>query len=266
MSEEEKQPDPAAAEKAAETWPVLAYPTQLDVIEKLVYLAGPVKLIEEQAAKFFVTADGKEVSKITDDAAFDRAAIFALDCNTVEKRIDTRRTKIVTPANTFVKLVNGTLNPYITRINTVRKKVTDAAHVYKKAKDEAARVKAEEERKAREADALERAQRLQDSGNVEAANQLLEIAATAPKPKTTSMQVGGGGGGGGGSAFERGRWTGVVMDKASVLKAAIAGRFPMDAITISQATLNEKAREIAKETVIDGIKITRAESLGLRRS
>lgn len=252
-------------EKQPETWPVLAYPTQLDVVEKLVHLADPVKLIEEQAKKFFDQVDGKEVSTITDDAAFDRAATFALDCNTVEKRIDKRRTEIVNPANTFVKTVNGTLNPYITRINAVRKKVSDAALAYKKAKDEAARKKAEEERKAREADALERAQRMQDAGNTEAANQLLDIAASAPKPKTGSYNIGSGGGGGGGSAFDRGRWTGVVMDKASVLKAAIEGRFPMDAITISQATLNEKAREIAKETVIDGIKITKEESLGLRR-
>jgi hypothetical protein len=238
-------------EAAIETWPVLAFPTDLEITEKLVVLADPVKKVEELAKQF---------EKVEDDATFDAACNFALDCRTVENRIEKRRTAIVAKPNTFLKLVNGTLNPFIARVEKVRKQVSATAQAYKKAKDDAAAKKAQEERQRLEKEALERAQRLQDAGNTEAANQLLDIAASAPKPAVARSGVSGG------TAFDRGRWVGVVKDKASILRAAIEGRFPLDAISISQSYLNEKARETQMETVIDGIQITKEETLGLRRS
>lgn len=251
------------------TWPVIVYPNELEVVEKLVHLADPVKAIEDQSKSFWqcdekgelvLDAQGNRISLITDDEEFDRAANFALDCNTVEKRIDARREEITKPALKFQKAVNGTLNPFIKRINEVRQLVQQAAHAYKKKKDEEEQKKAQAEREARENEALERAQRLQAAGRTEAANQLLDIAASAPKPVSTTRAVSGG------SAFERGRWVGVIQDKVSILKAAIEGRVPLDEITISQSWLNQKARDTKLETVIDGIRITKEENLGLRRS
>lgn len=239
-------------------WPVLRYPTDLEIIENLSPLADPVKQVEEAAAAFF-NEEGK--SLIDDMSDFDRAATFALDCNAVEKRIDARRKNIVEEPNAFVKQVNGLLNGYVKRITAVRARVTGAAQKFKKEHDEAARKREEEERAKRESEALERAQRLQDAGHTEAANQLIEIAATAPKtkPAATALRSGGG------SAYDRARWAGEIADKKSVLKAAIEGRFSLDAITISQAELNNVARAIARETVIDGIRIKKVETLGLRR-
>lgn len=244
----------------APQWPVLKLPNELEVIENLVTLADPVKEVEEQAKKFFKMDGKEEVSTIESDEDFDRACNFALDCNTVEKRLDTRRKAIVDEPNKFVKRVNGVINPYIDRINTVRVKVTTAARLYKAKKDAAQQKKDAEERAAREKEALDRAQRLQDSGHTEAANQLLDIAASAPKPVTTKRTVSGG------SAFDTTRWVGEIADKKALLQAAIEGRIPLDKIEISQAYLNERARELKKEMVVDGIKITQSNNLGLRRS
>jgi hypothetical protein len=248
------------AEEQTQQWPVIVYPSKLEVIEKLVVLADGVKTVEDLAGTFWKVVDGQRVSTIDTPEEFDRACNFALDCNSAEKRIDTRRTEITKPALAFQKDVNGTLNPYIDRINKVRGEVTAAAQLWKKKRDEEEKQRQEAERKKQEDEALERAQRLQAAGHTEAASQLLDIAASAPRPVASRSSVSGG------SAFDVSRWRGEVADMKAICLAVAEGRIPVDKITIAQSYLNERARESKKEEVVDGIRFTAKESLGLRRS
>lgn len=246
------------AEEQQQQWPVIVYPNKLEVIEKLVVLADGVKTVEEMAKGFF--AEDGVTSTIATDEDYDRACNFALDCNSAEKRIETRRVEITTPALAFQRDVNGTLKPYIDRINTARGKVTAAAKLFKDAKDKREREAAEAERKRQETEALERAQRLQEAGHTEAANQLLDIAASAPKPVASRGRITGG------SSFNVSRWRGEVADIKAICQAVIDGKIPAEHLTVSQSYMNERAREVKQETVVDGIRFTEKESLGLRRS
>lgn len=245
-------PVPATAPAASLIWPVI--PSRLEIAERCAPLEGKVVEVERRAAELAIDIETEEQAQV--------ALEYINFIQKGEQSIEKRRKDYVDPPNLFVKTLNEIVKGYTGRMNTARRTLSDKLLAYQQKKRAEAEAKAAAQRKAEEEEALKRAEKLQAAGNTEAANKLLDIAATAPAPKVDSKIRSESGV----KSVTTVYWVGEVTDKIEVLKAVIAGKFSLDAITIGQKQLNDfaKANQGSAGQVLHGIKVVKDERLGSR--
>lgn len=231
-------------------WPVV--PSKLEIAERCAPIENKVAEVEQKSAAF---------TEITTEALAQEALEYVNFISKSEKSIEKRRKDYVEQPNSFVKTLNEIVKSYTGRLETARRTLSNKILTYQQAKEALARAEADKIRKAQEEEALQRAAKLAEAGHTVAADKLLDIAATAPKPKTDvkvrTDTV---------SSVVTTRWVGEISDKAEILKAAIAGKFPMDAIAIGQAAMNDiaKANQSKEGQAVNGVLVTKQTSLGTR--
>lgn len=236
-------------------WPVL--PSKLDIAERCLPLETRVSEIEKAAAAYL---------KIEDEATAAAALIYIDFMKKSEQSVEKRRKAYTDPARTFTETINGFVKAYTMRLEIARRALSQKLLAYQ----DALKKKADEEfaakRKAEEADAAARAKKLEDAGHVTAAQQLREIAATAPAPKTdvkvrTESGI---------STAVVETWKGSITDMGAFLKAFLEGKFAtyvfFDNITIEKTPLNKFAKDNKDkvDTVVNGVAIICERTLGAR--
>lgn len=238
----------ATAETVVEPqWPIV--PSKLDVAERCLVIKSQVDKIVADAANHLIIENADQ---------FDDAVVYMDTVKEGAKVIEARRVEYVTRPNEFVKTVNEIVKGYGNELAAARKKVEQIAIIYdtkikKELADAAAKV-----RKEQEEEALKRAEKMQAQGNTAGAEQLLDIAASAPKPKAPAKIATTSGIGFSQTVY----WKGVVVDKAGLLRSILTGEvldIKLDDIEVSASALNAfaKARQGSVDTVVFGIKIVK---------
>lgn len=264
----------AQPETTSENWPVL--PAQNEIVVKCAALIPTRNRVHELMLQLLpepteknalltikpVTIDGvtftaEEVAaKITD---------FVTYCTRALTTIDQKRLGYTEKARKFVADMNAEVGLYTTPIKADKERAAGALLRFqqKQRDEENARIAAQ--KKKDEEAALAAAAKLEAEGNTEAANRVVEVAASAPAPVSRR---------GAGSLGIRGEMTGrkasirttwrgaIAADNVKVvLQAIIDGKLSADGISFSQAWLNGVATGHQKEEVYLGITCIKNESV-----
>lgn len=228
-------------------WPIV--PSRLDVAERCLVIKSQVDDIVKQADDHTI---------VDTPAQFDAALVYIHNVKEGAKMIEERRKAYVSAPNEFVKTVNEIVKGYGNQLSEARGKVERLvisydAKIKKELDDAMVKVRQQQEN-----EALERAQKMQAQGNSAGAEQLIDIAASAPKPKAPTKIETASGIGFSSVVY----WKGVVVDKACLLRAVLSGEITdinIDDIDISASALNSLAKtyQYLVDTVVFGVKIVK---------
>lgn len=254
------------AEEATTTtdqWPVL--PRDTDIAVKCAVLETPTSDIEKQLLEFFpkgiLDDDGKPVlPAVRDDETAAKVADYLTFARKFLQSVDKRRLAYTKPARDFQTDLNNEVGRYTNRVNAAVAEAGRYLLAYETRKREAAAKAERDAREAREKEALEQAQKLEEAGNTAAAQRVVEVAASAPRrseirpTETRGMMTGR-------RVGIRKTWKGDLVDLKVLLQAVIDGKLSSDGIDISQAFLNRVAAAHAKTETVYGVKCYEHESL-----
>lgn len=233
----------------AQQWPVL--PKSTDIVVKCAPLEQTAAKAEDMLAEL-------QALPVTEESAAKLADLRTF-CVRAQKGIDARRLEYTEPARTFQTELNAEVKRYTDRIDSVSKKAAATLLKHEQEKRSAEAERQRQERAKAEAEALEAAQKLQDQGNAKAAERVLDVAASAPRPapkptetrgEVTGKRVG-----------IRETWSGEVATLNDLLRAVIDGKVSAEGISVSQAWLNRLAAAHRKEETVHGVRVKRTESL-----
>ena len=201
-----------------------------------------------------------EAIEIHDDDELANAGDLYKDLNHYRKKLEEKRTSLVSPLNKVVKDINALFKAPRDKIDAnlaaLKKKMTGYARRKEQIEQQkrlAEQKEAEErEKRLKEAAAKTREQTPGPENEVavvleEQAEAAAAEAAAAPEKRTGPVR------GMKASVSTTKTWKGKVVDPRAVCAAIGAGRLPPDLVTISQSGVDALARALEKESTRDGI-------------
>jgi hypothetical protein len=168
------------------------------------------------------------------------------------KKGEDARTGLVKPLNDHVKWINAQFKPVKEQLENVRGALKKKMDTYVAEQRRIQEQAAAEAKKKAEEEALARAEKFEQEGNKEAAEAVVEAAASLPDtvPKTDIAR-----GNYNSSTSSRADWKGEVVDLKVMLGAIIRGDLPEDFITVNQSRIDAFARSKKVEKEKWGIRL-----------
>jgi len=192
--------------------------------------------------------DQAERAVVTTAEEFAAATDFVRICQGQLKMADDARKAIVQPLNDHVKWINEQFRPITSALQTAKGKVEGKASVWKREEDRLARLRAEEEKRLADEQALKDAEDASEAGDDERADKILEVAAQTPAPIAQAPVARGAITGATGST--KTNWKGEVKydDVRDVCKAIADGNLPANIIKDwNKNIMNGIAKNVGQE-------------------
>jgi len=225
----------------------------LEISAQLVPFHTAVKELEDQGTRV----------KIDSPEAFQRGTEFLSICKQHATQLESFRVTVKRPIDDYGKFIQALFKPLLERLDGLSRSVGAHMLAFQKAERERLEREQAEARKRQEEEALKLAQEREASGDTEAAAAIMEAATMAPMPMAAPRL------GVTNSAGQRAqvtaRWVGTVAEPMEVLKAILAGKYPVSLIDWKPIELNRAAAAIKAEGVHLGLRVSKEESLGMRR-
>lgn len=233
--------------------PDLSIAPALEISAQLVPFHDAVLELEGQGSRAVI--DSQET--------FQRGTELLSICKQHVDQLETFRVTVKRPIDDYAKFIQALFKPLIDRLTVTQKGVGQKMLAFQKAERERLEELARAKRRQQEEEAVRLAQEREAQGDTKAAEAIMEAATMAPQPlaaprmATTSSL--------GHRTATTATWRGEVADPMTLLRAILELKVPIDVINWSQAELNAVARKVKVEGVHHGIKVSKEESLGMRR-
>jgi len=204
-----------------------------------------------------------ERAVIDTDEAFARGSDFLSVCEQQWKQLEDLRKATKGPVDDYGKFIQTLFLPIQSRFASVKSAMQGRMLGYQKAAEARQREAEAKVRKAQEAAALELADQEAKSGNVAAADAILDAATAVPPARAPARKITGSNTFGKSTHIAE-SWQGRVIEPMEVLKAIIAGQLPITLLEWRQAELNAVARQVKVEGIYRGLKVEKVEGLRQR--
>jgi hypothetical protein len=187
---------------------------------------------------------------IKDEADYSLAGSIGTECArriiTVESELEESRATADAAHKAITRLIAKLVNPY-KQIKSILGEKADAWYRAEKWKreEEAARVRAAEQKRLDD-EKLAKAEALEEAGDPEMAEAVLNEKTVVATPKVEMPKVAG--------VSHSGRWKAEVVDFKALVHAVVAGKAPYAFLLPNEQALNAMARSLTKIAEVPGVR------------